>query len=159
MKGETEKVAKNIYQGKKRALSEHYSNRILGVFTLGVFHFIVLFYLYRIACGQMGVFLLTHHYGVYYTLAACSLLIAVVLFIFWKKDNGTRPFYKENFFYFWVCFAVTAVAFALIKPIGLLMGSVSGWFKLYVGADVLYVVASTVYFSVVSHIKVSKIKK
>lgn len=147
------------YQVKKKAVAEHYSNRILAVFTLGVFNFIILFYLYRIANGQMGVTLLMHHYAVYYTLAACSLAIAAVLFVLWKKEKGDRAFYKENYLYFWIYFAVAAVAFALIKPIGSLAGSVYAWVKIYVAADILYVVASTVYYMIISHVRVGKIKK
>ncbi|MBQ1935584.1 MAG: hypothetical protein II351_01890 [Clostridia bacterium] len=147
------------YNLKKKALTEHYSNRILAVFTLGVFNFILLFYLNRVANGQMGVTLLMHHYAVYYTLAGCSLAIAAVLFVLWKKESGARAFYKENYFYFWIYFVIAAVAFALIKPVGNALGSVNAWVRLYIGADVLYVVASAIYFSIVSHIKVKKLQK
>ncbi len=147
------------YNVKKKALSEHYSNRILAVFTLGVFNFILLFYLNRVANGQMGVTLLMHHYAVYNTLAICSLVIAAVLFVLWKKEKGARAFYKENYLYFWIYFVVAAVAFALIRPVGNFLGSVYAWIRLYIAADILYVVASTVYFSIVSHIKVKKLQK
>lgn len=147
------------YNAKKKALSEHYSNRILAVFTLGVFNFILLFYLKFIAIGRMGVTLLMHHYAVYNTLAICSLVIAAVLFVLWKQEKGTRAFYKENYLYFWIYFLVAAIFCILIKLVQNALGSVDAWFYVYVAADVLYVVASTIYFMIVSHIKVGKIQK
>lgn len=147
------------YKGQKKALMEHYSNRILAIFTLGVFNFVLLFYLYRIAMGNMGKTLLMYHKTVYYVLAGCSLLIAVVLFLFWKKDKGVRPFYKENYRYFMIYFAVTAVALALVFPVGQMLGSVNAWVKLYVATDLFYVVASVVYYQLLSHKAVKKIKK
>ena len=147
------------YNVKKKALSEHYSNRILAVFTLGVFNFILLFYLYQNACGRMGTFLLEHHYAVYNVLAICSVVVAAVLFVCWLLDKRTKPFYKENYFYFWIYFLVAAVVFVLIRPVSNWLGTAKKWWYVYIAADILYVVASTIYFSIVSHIKVKKLQK
>lgn len=160
VKGETETVPNNKeYQAKRKSVKEHYSNRVLAAFTLGIFNFMLLFYLYRIAMGQLGIYLLTHHYAVYNILAICSLVVAAVLFILWKREDGTHPFYKENYRYFWIYFLVTAVAFALIRPTGVLLKSVSGWVKLYMGLNVVYVLASTIGYSIIGKKAVSKIKK
>lgn len=147
------------YLNKRKSLKEHYSNRILAVFTLGIFNFILLFYLYRMAMGQLGIFLLTHHETVYFVLAGCSLVVAAVLFFLWQKDDQTRPFYKENYRYFWIYFAAAAAALALISPVGRALGSVQAWMKWYMAANILYVVASIVYYSVISNLRVGKIKK
>ena len=152
-------MANKEYQVKKKVLEEHYSNRILAIFTLGVFNFILLFYLSRIANGQLGITLLMYHYTVYYVLAACSLVISAVLFVLWKKDRGARIFYKENYFYFWIYFLVAAVFCVLIKPVQNALGSVNAWVKSYIAADIVYVVASAVYYTILSRIQVKKIKK